>query len=470
MSSGQNKIYSAHWSRIFAFSFNNSATNVYYMFTIMYFTLFATGYLGWKGLILAVTPLVLRLFDAFSDPIVGILIDNNSGKFGKFRPFMIGGQIILAITFLLMLNVIQTDWPFWLQAIVFIVLNIIHLIGYSMQTASTKGGQTTITNNPKQRPLLMVFITIITLLLFVIIPIVITNLIKTYDNSAELWRSFSFIVVGIGILCTLFAVWGISPNDRKEFYDANFKSDKIKYRDVFALLKSNRALQMLIIAASSDKLATVASGGVGIYLFSNVLLNQELNATMSVISLPFILIATFAGYMISRKYDLKKSFVINSAISLVIFVVMAILMPEVGADRSSTMVIIFLAFNVGSRAIVNLTGNLVIPMIADVTDYEYYQTKRFAPGLIGTTFSFVDKVISSLGGFIIGVMFTIFSVEQDTIKIDEPGTTGLWVTILVCMMILPALGNLCSIIAMKFYPIDREMLAKMHDLEGNKSV
>ena len=45
-----------------------------------------------------------------------------------------------------------------------------------------------------------------------------------------------------------------------------------------------------------------------------------------------------------------------------------------------------------------------MPMIADCTDYEVARTGAYAPGIIGTIFSFVDKVVSSLSTTIVGFL------------------------------------------------------------------
>ena len=42
-------------------------------------------------------------------------------------------------------------------------------------------------------------------------------------------------------------------------------------------------------------------------------------------------------------------------------------------------------------------------MIADCTDYETYKTGKYVPGMMGTLFSFVDKLISSLATSVVSL-------------------------------------------------------------------
>ena len=41
--------------------------------------------------------LIARVFDAFNDPVMGILVAKTKTKFGKFRPWLVVGTITNAI-------------------------------------------------------------------------------------------------------------------------------------------------------------------------------------------------------------------------------------------------------------------------------------------------------------------------------------------------------------------------------------
>ena len=45
----------------------------------------------------------MRIFDGITDPILGGLIDKTKSRFGKFRPFMVIGNLLLALSVILMM-------------------------------------------------------------------------------------------------------------------------------------------------------------------------------------------------------------------------------------------------------------------------------------------------------------------------------------------------------------------------------
>ena len=80
------------------FPMNNGATNVYYILTMNFIAYYANGVLGLALMFATTMVTVMRLFDAVTDPIIGALIDRTNSKFGKFRPYMVIGNVIIIVS------------------------------------------------------------------------------------------------------------------------------------------------------------------------------------------------------------------------------------------------------------------------------------------------------------------------------------------------------------------------------------
>ena len=159
--------------RLGLFALNNTATNLY-MFAMGYISMYATGIAGLLVTVVGFILTAMRIFDGITDPIVGFLIDKTDGKFGKFRPFIVVGNIILAImTFVIYTTVHKV--PENIRLIYFIGCYAVYIIGYTCQTACTKAGQACMTNNPAKRPTFGLFDAIYNAVVLNILNIMVSN-------------------------------------------------------------------------------------------------------------------------------------------------------------------------------------------------------------------------------------------------------------------------------------------------------
>ena len=81
----------AFW-QIGFFSLNNAATNLY-LAMMGYVSYYANSIAGFGVVLISALLTALNIFDAVTDPAVGFLLDKTKGRFGKFRPFMLCGNL-----------------------------------------------------------------------------------------------------------------------------------------------------------------------------------------------------------------------------------------------------------------------------------------------------------------------------------------------------------------------------------------
>ncbi|MGJ9386276.1 glucuronide permease, partial [Salipaludibacillus sp. CF4.18] len=62
-------------------------------------------------------------------------------------------------------------------------------------------------------------------------------------------------VASLAFVFTILAIIAIRSKDRRQYFGMAEISVKVRFRDYWPVLKKNRPLQMLVIAASTDKLA-----------------------------------------------------------------------------------------------------------------------------------------------------------------------------------------------------------------------
>jgi hypothetical protein len=84
--------------QLMLFPLNNGATNVYFVLVLSYIATFGSNVLALGVIFASLMVTGMRLFDAVTDPIIGALMDRTSTRFGKFRPFMLIGNGIMALS------------------------------------------------------------------------------------------------------------------------------------------------------------------------------------------------------------------------------------------------------------------------------------------------------------------------------------------------------------------------------------
>lgn len=519
-------IHRAKTWEVMLFAMNNTSTNTY-MMLVGSITYFLVGIVGIGAVLAGTVVTLMRIWDGVTDPFVGMMVDNTNTKFGKNRPYIVVGEIILFATTFIMFNFIpQMSGNTTLRFAAFIVIYMVYILGYTCQCVVTKSAQSCLTNDPQQRPLFASFDGVYNILLMSIFwPVYLSstmvpkytlntataadqinaliaqnpNLANVLTTAADgtqtlsglynpaLWQSAQLTCGLLAAVLAICGIIGISRKDNIKYFGLG-KAARVSFRDYADILAHNRGIQMLVVAASSDKLAMsmTSNASVLVGLYGIILGNYALQGSVSAITgVPIALISAFAVAKIAGKMGQKSCLLVGTYGSLVSAAALCVVilvgrggnmaMPTFQLLKLSTygnlvqpanwsfLGLLFVLLYVAMKTFSNLSGNIVIPMTADCADYEVYRTKRYVPGLMGTLFSFVDKLISSLASTIVAAVFAIIGYTSTLPTPEDPYSTGVLVCTLACFLGAPAVGWILNVIAMKFYPLTKEYMAQIQD-------
>ena len=242
------------------FPLNNGATNVYFVLVLSYIATFGSNVLALGVIFASLMVTGMRLFDAVTDPIIGALMDRTSTRFGKFRPFMVIGNLIMALSVLSLYTLtplIPATMKFARYA-AFVLLYAVWVIGYTFQTSCTRAGQTVLTNDPNQRPLFTIFNTVGSLagmgVMQFLAPILRAR-VADYA-SPKFYQVFTPIGIAVSVVLTILAIIGISEKDRPEFYGiGGEKAKKVKVSEYIEIIRNNDPMKRLMVAGAGCKLA-----------------------------------------------------------------------------------------------------------------------------------------------------------------------------------------------------------------------
>ena len=534
--------------QIALFPFNNAATNVYFAF-YTYFTYFAmlylTGSTGFAvggtviagGLALVVSNFnalfapLMRVFDAITDPILGGLMDRTKTKIGKFRPYMIIGNVLLAISLVLMMVVFRGigDNLAWLRWVVYIVSYVVYVIGYTCQCAVTKAGQTCLTNDPKQRSQFVIWNMIGMIGSIVLVNVmaggVLTNeaicpkglLIYESDKGFDFatlatqfaekniafdlttldpTKTYAYLygagygiqfynimvpfVIGLSAIYTAMAMAAIWTKDKPQFWGV--ESEPAKLKDYVGILKGNKEIRWLVLSAGLNKLAsTIATSAPVAFLLYGCLMGDYNGLFIPFYALCFVFMGVFFiwGSKTAGQKGQKRGVAQFTIFAFLFYVGVLILLCVFDPNNAATHLslysmeggfhltinaytVLFIIFYGCGYGAFNCCDNLTIPMVADCTDYETYRSGKYMPGIMGTIFSLVDKIISSLQTLLLTV-FIVYMVPGLNALPSEGMhyMPGMNVSAIICFCLLPMLAWLVTVFCMTRYSLSGKRLQEI---------
>lgn len=468
------------------FPLNNGATNVYYVLVLSYIATFGSNVLALGVMFASVMVTGMRLCDAVTDPIIGALIDRTNGKFGKFRPFMILGNAVMAVSIILLyiFTPFIPDTMMWLRYALFILLYFVWVIGYTFQTSCTRSGQTVLTNDPNQRPLFTIFNTVGSLLgmgaMQFLAPILRAN-VADY-SSAAFYRVLTPIGIAVSVLLTVLAVIGIWEKDQPKYFGVGGeKQEKVKVSEYIEIIKNNNPMQRLMIAGAGCKLALSIATNTTVLcmLYGCMMGNYDgLYLPMMVIgyvcSVPFFLLTVRT----SQKKGQKASLVRFVSVALVCYVgVLALLLlwgknpafnlSIMGVGGINLYTVLFIVFfGIGYGAYYS-TADMPIPMVADCSDYETYRSGKYIPGIMGTLFSLVDKLVSSLSATVVGMAVSMIGLANLPTA-DTPYSDGMNMVVIILFCVIPMVAWAATLIAMRGYSLTGERMKEIQAVNAKR--
>ena len=519
----ENGIHRAKMWEIMMYALNNTSTNTY-MMVVGYISYFLIGIVGLASVLAGSIVTIMRIWDGVTDPFVGMMVDKTNGKFGKNRPFIVIGQIIMFVTTFVMFNFIPKMGT-GVRFVAFIIIYMIYILGYTCQCVVTKSAQTCLTNDPKQRPIFAMCDTVYNIILMnIVIPVIVTDslvpkfTLTAENNAAEiaslvaqnpalagiveksggslsafynpgLFTTMQLMFGGLSAVFAVCAIIALWRKDNSKYFGLG-TAQKVGVKDYVDTLAHNRAIQMLVVSASTDKLfmSTMSNSTVMICLFGIIFGNYAAFSSYSQItSIPIALISILLMNKIARQMGQKASMMTGTYGGIIGSIIITLFLVFVNPKGDATKFalpafriirpdtwgtlfngwtatgLIFILLIIAWRGVQALSSSIVITMTADCADYEVYRTGKYVPGLMGTLFSFVDKLVSSFAPMVAGVMFSMCGYTDHNPVMGDPVTPGLRGGVVFCAYGMIMIGLVCNLIAMKFYPLTKEKMEEIQD-------
>ncbi|MBU0936811.1 MAG: glycoside-pentoside-hexuronide (GPH):cation symporter [Spirochaetes bacterium] len=375
-----------------------------------------------------------KVFDAFTDLMMGIIVDRARSRWGKLRPWLLITPAPIALLTVLLFAVpgfSEAGRIAWF-AIVYILWGLF----YTMCDVPYWGLTGAMTTGPQERTGLIAGARMAgTFALAVVIlgaPPLATALATVAGSTAAgwTWAAILVSVSGMGLFALIF------PNVRERIkVDAGLPSVKV----LIARVGANRLLLRVLagsILSFGSSIIQVGGAVVAVVIFGDANIFTLLGAGI----IGGIAIATLVAPLILKRMALHHAVVASNVLSALVSVVLWLL----GFTHLWAVVLLF--FVLGFASGIFIVGQTA--MVAESVDWLAERTGLRTEGIAFAGLTFVSKVMGALATFAFGIAVALVGYGKG-VAITENMRSGLWMAI----TLLPAAS--CLLGAAVFMPYAR---------------
>ena len=410
------------------------------------------------GIILLVT----RIWDAVSDPMMGVIADRTNTRWGKYRPYLLWVAPFFSICGILLFA--TPDFDYAGKLIWAYVTYILMMTVYTCINVPYGAMLGVMTDDSKEKTVFSSFRmffayggSFIAMLLWE--PL--TNLFGGYDTP----EGWFWAMVSIAICCMLlfFCCFCMTREHLHTVSTVSVGKD-------FKSLLRNGPWWLLIVAALCYNLFSTVRGASVAYYFKDII-GADASLTIFAVTVAFYaglflavgevsnMIGVAVTVPVASKLGKKTTFIMVNAL----LAVLSTLFYFVPCTPLGYW--LMLVMQVVISILTGIMSPLVWSMYADVSDYAEMEFHTASTGLIFSSSSMAQKFGSAIGGFatlaLLGAVGYITDPELLAAGAEQPEAA---LFCLKCLMsFIPAGVSLLSIIVVYFYPLTTSRMKAIND-------
>ncbi|MDO4552407.1 MAG: glycoside-pentoside-hexuronide (GPH):cation symporter [Bacillota bacterium] len=416
-----------------------------YVFFYSFFMLFMTDYAGVDPMLAGSVSLIVVLWDAVTDPIVGWLSDNCKWKWGRRRPFFLIGIVPWMITLVLMFSVIDAEPQ--AKFIYYVIMAMLFWTSYTICDVPFKAFGAELTSDYSERATLRLFGQFFSSSGVAIAVIFTMLLVGFFSESFQTNQAWAY-VAGVYAIISFFGyivMWRTTRGWDKPMAERSAEEQQKEnvFKTYYDLIKEVKPLRYLLAAILAFMCGNSLYGSGIFYAFTYLLqwdAAQIAGANTYITVLGFILV--FVVGALVKKFDKKQILIVFLTISTVSL--FAFKFIGMTAAWQCYAYVTFYAFsNLGFWA-------LIWAIVYDVAEVDELLHGKRREGSTTAVGSFVQKLGSALALWLVGFSLSIGGYDPAAPVQTESALEGILNTITV----YPGVFTLISLILVWRYPIN----------------
>ena len=444
-----------------------------YMLSASYVLYYFQDVLGVSAVAMGVILLAARIFDAFNDPIMGVIVARTKTRWGKFRPWLMIGTLTNAVILFLMFScppsldagglVAYAAVTYILWGVTYTMMDIPY---WSMIPAFTEGGREREGLTTLARSCAGVGSALITVATVMAVQFLGTAFGGGNAKEIEIigFKWFSLIVAVIFVVFTILTCVNVKEKSTAQM-------EAVSVKQMFkALLKNDQALAIVVSIVLINCSIYITSNLViyffkydfgGTDWFGSYTLFNIFGGAMQILSMMLFYPILRNGAKLSN----TRIFYICLGMSVAGYVV---LLALAFLGMGNVFILFIPAFFIFSAS--GLLNILTTVFLANTVDYGELKNGSRDESVIFSMQTFVVKLASGIAAFIASICLSINHLQSGTevseadkmvdwsLAVSASARTGLRMT----MTVIPIVGLLAAMIWFKKrYLLSDEVMAKM---------
>jgi GPH family glycoside/pentoside/hexuronide:cation symporter len=430
------------WREKFSYGIADMGFNFYWTNIATFLLFFYTDVFGISAAAAASMLFMIKIVNAFTDPLIGALADRTTTRYGKFRPYLVWMAVPLAAAAVLTYTTPDLDhdgktaWAYGTYLLMMVCYTAIN-IPYNALSGVMSG-------DPQERStingLRFIFAFAGSTLVTAATPFMV-RLLGGGDDK----QGWQLTMLAWGIAATALFVLTFA-NTRERIAPAAAQKSNVA-QDIKDLAR-NRPWLVLFFLALVIMMTITLRTSTAAYYFKYYVGRPELMASF----VPAYMLAAAAGAsltpLMTRFVDKKKLLIILMSCTTVLSSAFFFVEKD--------QVWLMFALQIALGFVLGPKSPLAFSMYADTADYNEWRTGRRATAMTFAAATFSQKLGTALAVAVIGSIFTALGYVPNAAQ-----STGSQAGIVWLMSLIPAFFAALAVAVMFFYNLDQQKLEQI---------
>jgi sugar (glycoside-pentoside-hexuronide) transporter len=389
--------------------------------------------------------LVIGLGVAFLNPVMGVIADRTSTKWGKFRPWLLWTSLPFGVICVLTFTTpnISPGAKIVYAWTTYILLRVI----YTVNNVPYASLNAVMTSDPDERNSISTYRQIAANSAGFIVASLAIPMVRFLGHGDDA-RGYQYTMGLLSALSVIFFI--VAFFSTKERIQPDPQQKTSLSQDLADLFK-NRPWVVLFLATLFYFAAIVIRGNVMLPYFRFIPGNVDLYSWFNGFGLAALLAGVACSTAVTRRMGKRFLFIASMTLAGLFSAALFIIPPH------ATIAIV--AFEVLRQFSFGLSGPLIWSMMGDVADFGEWKTGRRASGTVTAAVVFALWAGLALGGAVAGWILYLYGFVSKADVQSAHAQAG----ILLTASVYAGLAFLAAAVCMFFYPITRELNQKIAD-------